>query len=90
MHVDGVKKSMRLNQKKQILELVTTIEEGTDYVINRGASNTTEMMQDCINSLVFFADLMKEEQKVRSLIENAIHNFELFIDGKGTDLLLKK
>ncbi|MGG4195265.1 CDP-Glycerol:Poly(glycerophosphate) glycerophosphotransferase [Paenibacillus sp. cl6col] len=90
MHVDGVKKSMRLNQKKQILELITTIEEGTDYVINRGASNTTEMMQDCINSLVFFADLMKEEQKVRSLIENAIHNFELFIDGKGTDLLLKK
>lgn len=70
--------------------MVTTIEEGTDYVINRGASNTTEMMQDCINSLVFFADLMKEEQKVRSLIENAIHNFELFIDGKGTDLLLKK
>jgi len=58
---------MRLNRKKQILEFISTIEEGIDYV-----SYTGEMIQDCNDSLVFLSNLLSEEHEVRELIQKAI------------------
>lgn len=72
---------MRLNQKYQILEIVTTIEEGIDYASNSGGDKATRMLKDCNDGLVFVSELMSGEQKVLELLQKAIDEVHFLISG---------
>lgn len=65
-------RDMRINQKRKILDLMTTIEEGFDYARNSEVENAARMLRDCIDGLAFLSSLMKDEQAVCERLQDAI------------------
>ncbi|WP_077619689.1 CDP-glycerol glycerophosphotransferase family protein [Bacillus sinesaloumensis] len=61
---------MKLKQKKQILDLLKTLEDGVNYAdrYKNNHLNAVKMLNDCVECLMFMATLLNEEKKVYRLI----------------------
>ncbi|WP_438348854.1 CDP-glycerol glycerophosphotransferase family protein [Paenibacillus sp. FA6] len=70
---------MKLNQKQQILKLVTTIEQGINYASDNGGDEAIRMLQDCNDGLITLSNSMHDEQEVCELLQEAIDTVQFII-----------
>lgn len=78
----GIRFSMRLNQKRQILQLISTINEGLDYASNSDLDKSISMLYDCYEGLLFLSELLKDENKICKFLQRAIDSTQLIISNK--------
>lgn len=72
---------MRLNQKRKVLELLNTINEGIDYASITEWDKANRMLKDCNEGLVVLSNLLSEEQKVCRLLKKAIDSIHSIMVG---------
>ncbi|MGL4108641.1 CDP-glycerol glycerophosphotransferase family protein [Clostridium sp. LP20] len=63
---------MRLNIKRKILELITTIEEGINYAESNGGEKAKAMFKECIEALMYLSNIIEGESKLSIIIEEII------------------
>lgn len=68
---------MRLKHKRQVLELISTINDGLNYAMRYTKDmNNNHMLNDCIEGLLFLKDLLKDENNVRDILYRVIYSIE--------------
>ncbi|RJX36951.1 hypothetical protein D3P09_25960 [Paenibacillus pinisoli] len=70
---------MRINQKRKILDLMTTIEEGFEYARNSEADNAARMLKDCMDGLSFLTSLLSDEPVISGRLQDAIHDVHFIL-----------
>ncbi|WIV18898.1 CDP-glycerol glycerophosphotransferase family protein [Paenibacillus polygoni] len=77
---------MRINIKRQLMELISTIEEGIDYISINGNNHSPSMIQDCYESLQALSSVLSNEIKVVKLIQRAMEKVQAFDFNQSDDL----
>lgn len=72
---------MRLNQKRQIMDFIATIEEGIDYASHTNDDRTSVILQDSNDGLQFLLKLMNGEKEVIGLLHQAIQAVQSLMAG---------
>ena len=72
---------MRLNQKRQIMDFIATIEEGIDYASHSNDDRTSVILQDSNDGLQFLLKLMNGEKEVLELLHQAVQAVQSLMAG---------
>lgn len=79
---------MRIKKKQQILELLTTIEEGIEYACDSTLSSSNQVLNDCIEGLFLLSDLLSDEETICENLQKLIGNIQHILPMGWKDKLL--